>query len=64
MSYNLHITDFDRQISLGTDPEGSTTKAIFAGMSMPCAAPTNNENRSATVHHCNAKALHSGLFSW
>jgi hypothetical protein len=28
------------------------------------AAPTNNENRSATVNRCNAKALYSVLFSW
>jgi hypothetical protein len=31
---------------------------------MPRAAPTNNENRGATVHRCNAKAWYSGLFSW
>jgi hypothetical protein len=31
---------------------------------MPPAAPKNNENRSATVHRCNAKALYSDLFSW
>ncbi|MCI0695824.1 hypothetical protein L0337_27960 [candidate division KSB1 bacterium] len=29
---------------------------------MPRTAPTNNENWSATVHRCNAKALYSAYF--